>query len=134
MNRIISYTVVVIVAIALSLFKVYIAKSAEPVYHKCVESGFDFYSEKCSYNVNYVFETQTGVSCPDTATMDSLVLALEGTVDALGRVGKNTGSALFKHTDGWKTYMTIERRSCSSSYAPHTPKTEVSKGKIYWGL
>lgn len=107
---------------------------AEPVYHKCVESGFDFYSEKCSYNVNYVFETQTGVSCPDTATMDSLVLALEGTVDALGRVGKNTGSALFKHTDGWKTYMTIERRSCSSSYNPHRPKTEVSKGKIYWGL
>lgn len=128
-----SYAVALIVTIVLGLFSVHTVKSTNPVYHKCVESGLGFRRHHIMgnrYTINYILETQTGVSCADTTTKDVLELALKESFDTLARLGTDVGSVQFRHPDGWQTYMTIKQVINEGVVGIHT--TETSDGIIVW--
>lgn len=137
-----SYAVALIVTIVLGLFSVHTAKSTNPVYHKCVESGLGYkvrskwgtynINYNIDYNINYIFETKTDVSCAHTATKDALELAIKETFDTLARLGTDVGSIAFRHPDGWQTYMTIERVMNNKQTVVGSHRTETSGGIIVW--
>ena len=128
--------------IVINLFSVHTAKSANPVYHKCVESGLGYKGRSKwgtyninynkHYNIEYIFETKTDVSCAHTATKDALELAIKETVDTLARLGTDAGSIAFRHPDGWQTYMTIEQVRNNSKRVVGSDTTETSGGIIVW--